>query len=174
MKTSGKRLVISFFTGGPASVDHAASELHSLFPSAKIEVDPATNSSSNYLRMPDESMLSVWLPVADLSSAFQTLQVSHARSIFLTGGEVVETPTCGRLDDVRDCDALLKRLKEFEQSEADATAYLIQSVGLGHTASQQPNGSSTMHTWYDLDLRTVEPKSASRCGKCPHQNCANS
>ena len=140
MAPADRRLVIAFFKSDDQSMQEAAATMRRLYPQFQIDVDLAAEPSSAkrptaFLRMPDEAMLSVWMPVADLGTAVQTLQAAHARSIFLTGGGVPRTQCETGLQSVRDWKSLLNTLQESEAAEADARDYLVQSVGLGHPAS---------------------------------------
>ena len=140
MPPAGRRLVVALFASQDDAVQDVADTMRRLFPKEKIDCDLAGEAPSplrptSHLRMPDESMLSMWLPVQDLAATVQTLQAAHARSIFLTGGGMPVNRFTGDAKVVGDCDALLKNLAEWEQAEADARDYLIQSVGLGHPAS---------------------------------------
>ena len=140
MSRPDRRLVIAFFTGEDRSVQDAAATMRRLYPRETIDADLTGARSSDrrptsYLRMPDEAMLSVWLPVPDLAAAVQTLQAAHARSIFLTGGGLPETKPLGGVDSIRDYRGLLQMLAVSEKTEAEARDYLVQSVGLGHPAS---------------------------------------
>ena len=121
-------------------MQEAADSMRRLYPRQKVDSDlagaqPSSHRPASHLRMPDESMLSVWLPVSDLAAAVQTLQAAHARSIFLTGGGLPVDRLAGQRQAVSDCNTLLKTLTEWERAEAEARDYLVQSVGLGHPAS---------------------------------------
>jgi hypothetical protein len=140
MPASDRRLVIAFFNGDEQSIKDAAGTMRRFFPREKIEVDlagaPASPQRSlSQLRMPDEGLLSAWLPVSELGAAIQTLQSARAQAIFLTGGGLPPPETETRLKNVRDWQGLLKVLREMAFSEASARDYLVQSVGLGHPAS---------------------------------------
>src|SRR5947209_4439620 len=111
MPPSDRRLVIAFFTGEDRSVQDAASTMQRLYPSQRIDADPtgarpSDKRPTSYLRMPDEAMLSVWLPVSDLAVAVQTLQAAHARSIFLTGGGMPANPFVGGVESIHNARGL--------------------------------------------------------------------
>jgi cyclic beta-1,2-glucan synthetase len=172
MPPADRRLVIAFFTGNDQSVKDVAATMRRLYPHEKIELDlaaalPSSRRAASQLRMPDEGMLSAWLPVSELASAIQTLQSVPARSIFLTGGGLPAPEREGTLSAVTDARSLLDTLTELERWEAVARDYLVQSVGLGHPAS--PAAQWTMDNAYlvQLGIKDIRHDVGSSLGRIP-------
>ena len=90
-----RRFVVAFFPENDIAAKQAADTLRHTFPREEVTFYPAGELTAVQrphanLRLPDEALVCLWVPVAELASAIQTLQAARARSIFLTAGGAPE------------------------------------------------------------------------------------
>ncbi len=136
---TNQRVALAFFPGeGALAAYRTLRERRSL----RGLVRPGTPSSKadafGHLALPDESILSVNIDGADLSTIIDTLQAAGARSIFLTNGRLhsLEEETCLQFGKTSIRGGNIQNsIDSLQNSVRSSRDYLVDSVRLGHLAS---------------------------------------
>lgn len=162
-----RRLVIAYFAGeAHQKALGAVDGLRRTYGASYISLhapNEGSKSAGPYsdLKLPGESLIVARVPISDLSSATQTIQLAGARSIFLFAGSSPDPPgeeECPAIGVPLDWKSLTERMAAFRRELENSQEYLIESIRIGHPASPAAQWITDNAYMVQLTLTDLQPE----------------